>query len=160
MSSKITKSSLYEKAKTANVKGRSKMNMKELQEAIAEIEKPKKKSSSSKKSSSKNLIKIRFKVMFVGNGSAIARAHFNEIINWYRGSTDTLEGLRIDKIEGRVVNNIDYIYVEFERVGEPLTDSQLSVELQFFIDNDEDGNYPLLIRNKSYLVHGRDLEIL
>jgi hypothetical protein len=35
MSSKITKSSLYEKAKTANVKGRSKMNMKELQEAIA-----------------------------------------------------------------------------------------------------------------------------
>lgn len=159
LSSKSVKE-LKELAKNANISGRSKLTKKDdLIAALNRLRVSKKSSSSSSKKSSSSGFKLTFR--FEPNLSSRRSVpdvlpYMDRLTAWYRGfaieqaeaEEGTLENIRH---EGKkIIITLKFSY--------NINMNDKILLMRVIADPDEDGNHPIMINDREYLVNGENIE--
>lgn len=76
----------------------------------------------------------------------------DKIIKWYNGAMDVLDDSVVKNM--KITHLHDNVFKGTFEKGPAATDNLLRMELDVFVDNDDDGNSPITIGKYKYLVSG------
>lgn len=84
--------------------------------------------------------------------SYIIEGNEDKVIKWYNDAMDLLDDSVVKNM--KITHLHDNVFKGTFEKGPEATDKLLSMELDVFVDNDDDGNSPITIGKYQYLVTG------
>ena len=102
-----------------------------------------------------NMAEFEFEVTLILDGHSETYAiegNEEKIIKWYNGAMDVLDDSVVKNM--KITHLHDNVFKGTFEKGPEATDKVLSMELDVFVDNDDDGNSPIKIGKYEYLVTG------
>lgn len=102
-----------------------------------------------------NMAEFEFEVTLILDGHAETYAiegNEEKIIKWYNGARDVLDDSVVKNM--KITHVRDNVFKGTFEKGPEATEKVLRMELDVFVDNDDDGNSPIKIGKYEYLVSG------
>lgn len=84
--------------------------------------------------------------------SYIIEGNEDKVIKWYNNAMDVLDDSVVKNM--KITHLHDNVFKGTFEKGPEATDKLLRMELDVFVDNDDDGNSPITIGKYQYLVSG------
>lgn len=153
---------LKQAATNAKLAGRSKLTTKDdlvnaLNRLVVTKKSSSKKSTSSEKSSSGEKLVFKFTPVLRSRSSVPdTLSHMVQLVTWYRGFAREQSEAEDARLVSITHDNREIIVTL--KLNEPMSDSNKVLLMRAIADPDEDGNYPITVNNRDYLVIGEDIK--